>query len=283
MHEIDLLDETFVKNQSYHYHLSIQTGLNGLSFSILDLQTLKYIGLRNYGFENIHDESEVAAYFSVFYKKDELLKLDYKSVSHAFVGDNATIVPSEYFEEKMIQNYYGLNFSEVEHKVVQFNPFHASHIFTVFAYPENLFGMLKGYFPKSKLFHYSTVFLDSIFRESIGSNQIKCYLYFYKDFISIALAEQKQLKYFNTFKTQSITDILYYMVSVFDQYKISTKLTEMLVSTDIENHNEVFENLNKFFGNIRFIAPSSQFTYSYLFDELHLTQYANLFNLALCE
>jgi hypothetical protein len=283
MHEINLLDETFVKNQSHHYNLSIQTGLNGLSFSILDFQNLKYVGLRNYFFDNVDNPNEIAPSFTNVFQKEELLRLNYKSVSHIYVGGGSTLVPAKYFDEQQINDIYKLNFSVSGNHKVMYNALDSGNILNIFSYPETLLKVLNDHFPQCKLYHHSTPFLQNVITESAHLTRPRCYSYLYKGLMTIAIADNKQIIFYNTFIINSITDIVYYLLSVYEQFSMTPKHSDLFVSSDTDEHDEIFENLNKYFKNLRFIIPSKQFTYSYLFDELYLTRYANLFNVALCE
>lgn len=283
MHEINLLDETFVKNQSHHYHMSIQTGLNGLSFSILDLQNLKYVGLRNYFFDNVDNPGEIASSFTNVFQKEDLLRLNYKSVSHIYIGGGSTLVPAKYFDEQQINDVYKLNFSVPGHHQVMHNTLDAGNILNVFAYPDALLKVLNDHFPQCKLYHHSTPFLQHVITGTTHLEKLRCFSYLYKGLLNIAIAENKQILFYNTFVINSITDIVYYLLSVYEQFNMTPKHSDLFISSDTDQHDEIFENLNQYFMNLRFITPSKQFTYSYLFDELYLTRYANLFNVALCE
>lgn len=283
MHEINLLDETFVKNQSHHYHMSIQTGLNGLSFSILDLQNLKYVGLRNYFFDNVDSLNEIEPSFTNIFHKDDLLQLNYKSVSHIYVGGGSTLVPAKYFDEQQINNIYKLNFSGSGNHKVMYNALDAGNIFNIFSYPEALLKVLNDHLPQCKLYHHSSPFLQNVVTESTHLTRPRCFSYLYKGMLNVAIADNKQLLFYNTFIINSISDIVYYLLGVYEQFSMTPKHSDLFISSDTDEHDEIFENLNKYFKNLRFITPSKQFTYSYLLDELYLTQYANLFNVALCE
>lgn len=282
MHEINLLDETFVKNQSHHYHMSIQTGLNGLSFSILDLQNLKYVGLRSYFFDNVDNNNEIASSFANVFQRDDLIGLKYKSVSHIYVGDRSTLVPVNYFDEQQIKETYKLNFPDQGQHTVLYNTLDPD-IRNIFLYPDSLLKVLGEKFSLCKLYHHSTAFLQNIIIESASFTRPRCFSYLYKGMMNIAIADNKRLLFFNTFIINNITEIVYYLLSIYEQFGMVPKHSDLFISSDTLEHDEIFANLNKYFMNLRFITPSKQFTYSYLFDELYLTRYANLFNLALCE
>jgi hypothetical protein len=282
MYDLNLLDETFIRNLTHQYQLSIQTSLNGLSFSILDLQKLKYIVFRNYPFSSIQNKQEISEYMNLCFKNDDLLTLPYKHINFMYVGERSTLVPSEFFDTKNAESIFKFNYRLDEDSLVFYNQLTPSNIFNVFGIPGNLYKSVTKLFGQINVYHHATSFVRLLVEDSEKSTQPKFYVYLSSELINIGIALKGKLLYFNTFSYQNNTDILYYILSVLEQYKLSPKDTEVYFSSAIEEHDALFEFLNDYLNQIRFIKPSANYTYSYLFDELHLTRYANLFNLALC-
>ena len=77
-------------------------------------------------------------------------------------------------------------------------------------------------------------------------------------------------------------DIVYFVLNVLEQFKLSVMYTDIHISADLDNHEEVFEYLGNYLHQVKFIKPSGKYTYSYMFDESLLTRFTNLFNLSLC-
>ena len=278
MYDLNLLDETLDKNQSQHNHLSIQTSLNGLSFCVLDLIRLKYIAFRHYSeFPGDNFDTGIAEIL----KTDDLLTLPYKSVSHIFVGDKCTLVPSQYFDEQKVSSLFNLVFHSNGNEEIYYNSLN-DNVVSLFGYPANLVQNLRQSFPNVKVFHHTTSFIETLLADSQKITKHKCMVVIHNNILNIGIAHQKRLVFFNTFKVRSNADIIYYILGVLEQFELSPKYTDVFFSADIKNHDELFAFLNDFLHHVKFIKPSDQFSYSYLFDDLHLTRFANLFNIALC-
>jgi hypothetical protein len=283
MHDIDLIDETFSRNLTHNYHLVIQTGLNGLSFAILDLNKLKYVVLRHYPFEGVENNDEIASYLSIIYKQDDLLQLNYKQVSHEFIGNISTLIPQPDFEESKIEDYLHFIYREITNQVIAYNVLSSDKYYNIFSYPTSLHAEIKKCFPGIKLFSHTTSFVEYLISQSLNNTKKLIYVCLNEGLLNIGIAQNAELLFFNAFQYKETSDIVYFILSVLDQYNLSAKLTEVNISADVTNHDELFDFLNNYLGQIHFIKPSQQFSYSYLFDELHLTRFTNLFNLVLCE
>jgi hypothetical protein len=279
MNELHLFDETFDKNQSHNYHLSIQSGMNGLSFCLLDTVRNKYIGFHHYPSQS----NEYVSSLIPIIQADPVLTLSYKSVSHMFVDGRNTLVPTSLFDAKKAAMFYQLSHGQSGCSEILSNQLDNAMAVNIFTYPPDFLIRLKEIYPGIKTFHRSSPFVEALVLHSAKWIRSKCYVSISKSEIDIGIAQMKKLEFYNSFTYKENSDIVYYLLNVLERFKLSNMLTEVYISADVENHDELFEFLNNYFNLIKFIRPSDQYLYSYMFDELQLTRFANLFNLALCE
>ncbi len=279
MNDINLLDETFDKNQSHNYHMSIQTGNDGFSLCLLDTIRNKYIAFQHHPMnKSDHNFEEIISKI----QSDPLLKLPYKSVSHILTDGKSTLVPALFFEEKKEKLIFQFNQVHEDSSEVLFNNLSSAMVVNIFAYPKTYLTKLKEIYPNLKAYHRSSPFIETLVQNSAKWANPKCFVAINKKEIDIGIAQKKKLEFFNSFTYKENTDIVYYILNIIEQFKLSAMETEVYISVDLENHDEIFEFLNNYLNLIKFIHPSDQYTYSYIFDELQLTRFANLFNLALC-
>jgi len=277
MHQINLLDETFDKNQAHHYNLAIQYGLNGLSFCILDTIKNKYIAFRHYP----ETESKLEGLGSLI-TSDDLLTLQYKECFLLFDAGQSTLVPIPFFDESKAADLYKFNLGEADSSVVAFNKLPETIAANIFSYSPSVIQEFKKAHPSISIYHRTSPFIENLVQESARWPRTKCFVSIHKGILDIGLAHLKKLEFFNSFSYKEKTDIVYYILATLESSKLSTTLTDVYISVDMENHDEIFEYLNGFLSHIKFIMPSENFTYSYIFDDLQLTRFANLFNLPLC-
>jgi hypothetical protein len=280
MNDIYLFDETFDKNQSHNYHLSIQTGVSGLSFCILDTVRNKYIGLHHYPIKKI--DYTIADLVSII-QTDPILTLAFKSVSHMSVDGRNTLVPLQLFEAQKEKLFFEFNHDQTDASDILYNQLPSIKAVNIFEYPKDFPAKLREIYPKLKVFHRSTAFIEAFVQHSTRWTHAKCAVIINKEEIDIGIAQTQKLEFFNSFDYKEKTDIIYYILNTLERFKLSPTFTEVYFSANLENHDEIYEFLGRYLNIIKFIQPTDQFIYSYIFDELHLTRFANLFNLALCE
>jgi hypothetical protein len=283
MHDIDLIDDSFLLRLTDTYHLSVQTGLSGLSFAVLDLSKLRYIALRHYPFEGLENFDEIYNYLSVVYHEDNILNRDFKSISHSFVGNRSTIIPQKDFNINNADIFMHFLYTDTEKQVNNYNFLPAIQSYNVFSYPNLLYSNVNELFKNAKLFHHTTSIITSLIADSSNQFGQICNIFLSDGMVHIGIAKNAKLMFFNCFDYKDKSDIAYYILSVLEQFNMPAKSANVNISSDTKDHDEIFDFLNNYLGEIHFIKPSDKFTYSILFDELHLTQFVNLFNLALCE
>jgi hypothetical protein len=279
MKEINLLDETFDNTQAHNYNLFIQTGSDGVSYCLLDVIRNKYVAFRHFPSKN--DDFGIDEVISSI-QSDPVLKLNFKRVSHMLTDGKYTLVPESYFEENKEDSIFQFNQTQEKLSEVFFNNLKEAQAVNIFAYPQYYQGKLKTIFPNLKPYHRSSSFIESLVLNSAKWTHSKCFVLINKHEIDIGIAQKKNLEFSNSFSYKEKTDIVYYILNSLEQFKFSPKFTEVFVSIDLENSDEILDLLKNYLGLIRFIHPFDQYTYSYMFEEKHLIHFANLFNLVLC-
>ena len=281
MQDLNLLDETFDKNQAPHYHLSIQVDLNGITFCVLDTVRNKYTGLRHYALNGVKNWQDISA-MTALLNSDEILKLPYKSTSFMMVEGKSTLVPLELFDSTNPSAIFTLNHTLESGQEILFNTLVHSIAANVFAVPLQVHHTFQNVFPGIKAYHRVSPFIENLIHESGKSGRKKCFVSIHANTMDIGVAHQKKLEFFNTFVYREKSDIIYFILSVLEKFDMPVMTSEVHFACDMEHHETIFDFLHQYLNHIKFIRPSEHFSFSYMFDDVHLTRFANLFNLALC-
>ena len=283
MHDLSLLDETLDINITKSYHVSIQIDLNGFSFCLLDTIRNKYVALKHYSFDTLSEDPEKELR-SVF-EQDEFLKREFKGSKMIFTSRQSTLVPQPLFDKENVRDYFTFNHSlNDNHYGIFFNRLKHADAYVVFAVPLYVPSVVKKYLPDTKLFHQSVPLIENIFlnRKNRKDREI-VWMNISEKLFDIVVIDDKKLKLYNSFSFQDVNDLLYFTLYVFEQEKLDPGDTEIILSGKISKTMKEYEVLRKYIRNLRFDTPSTQFTYSYTFNEIPTHTYLNLLNLYPCE
>jgi hypothetical protein len=244
---------------------------------LFDTIKSKYIAFRHYPEKESKPEN-----LSGLLESDDLLKLPYRETRVMFESGKNTLVPRPFFDETKIELFYNFNLGEDKCSLLHYNLLPEASIFNIFSYPEIAHSKLKKAFPKFEIWHRTSPFIENIVIDSARWHHSKAHVYIHKGILDIGVAHMKKLEFFNTFNFKEHSDIVYFILNILEQFNLSASTTEVHISTDSENHEEIFDYIRNYVQHIKLIRPSEKFTYSYVFDEFQLARFANLFNLGLC-
>lgn len=276
---LELFDETLDINATENYEMSVQASLDGLSFCILDTIRNKYILIRSF----TPDDNR---YFTTdqvgdIISKDDFLTKRYKKIYIVFPSFKSTLIPSALFDPARKDDYFAFNHVSAESEVILNNKLSNPDSFLVFAVSKTLKDLISNIYPGVHLLHHIKPLVENILhtRKSAGENYICVHIE--RDFFSIIIYSDNTLKFSNTFSYRNISDILYFILNVFNNLGLKQEETIHL-SGQTERYDELFSNLSLYIRTVKFAEPAGSFTFSYVFNDMDIHRYINLFSAVNC-
>ena len=277
---LELFDETLDINSTGNYELSVQGSPDGLAFSILDTIRNKFIMIR--AFEPDENKYFSATNINELINKDDFLNRRYKKVNLIIPSQKFTLVPTALYDPGKKEEYFNLNHSNDDHDPIITNRIEDPDSYLVFAVRDpfsSLFtGIYPGIFPahqlKPLLYHVAHA------RKSTHGNYI--HLHVERDYFNIIVGDSNSLKFCNAFIYRNISDIMYYVLNVLKNLGISQEET-IFFSGNTEKYDDLSSGIAMYIRTVKFAEPSGKFTFSYVFNDLELQRYLNLFNIVNCE
>lgn len=288
-----LVDKSFDISKSGSYHLSIQISNTGLAYCVLDLERNKYLAI-----ENIRCNSALAATsLSVEAKKtfDEnaVLKSKFKSVSAAYINNQATLVPSTIFDEKRAGEFLQLNLDDKKTTDVLVTTTDSDREFgkdllnelnsvNLYYFSEEAKSLLQSEYQNITIMHHSSILIRSALLRYKNQHKKKLLIHFHKDSFEVMVIDNNQLKIYNSFNYQTKEDFVYYILFACEQLSLNPELIETEVFGELDKHSEYYSMLYTYIRNITISKRPGDFEYSYQFEDLPGHYYYNLFSQYLC-
>lgn len=282
MVELELIDETFDKDRTEVYELSIQACLNGFSFAIKDTIRNTFIVLISKPFTNqvynhdiwVDHVSETVSNYPFFSQK-------YKKVLFTYSHSAIAMVPEVFFEEKKAKELF-----ELSHTLPEYCELHCkqhnngSGFIQIFSLPYALTSSwlkiqpdTKFLNPISPLLCYSDISKNnSLLQVLIDDREIKLVLHENGSFIS-----------FNSFQYLNVTDAVYYILSFCKALKEEISFIKVNVAGESSINNDLIKTLQDYFTIVHSDSHygSSHFSYQLL---RYRNKFFSLFNSSMvCE
>ncbi|MFH1004611.1 MAG: DUF3822 family protein [Bacteroidota bacterium] len=278
-----ITDESFSLENVKDYHLSLLLQPEGLSYAMLDMINNKYLAAEFISFEKTkHFNTAVKNIEEIFKNEQSLLyKLSstkkIKSASLCIAHPSFTLIPSPLFEEGKESDYLKFNLlSEVGEKI-SYDILRNANARNIYVLPNSIRIIFRQYFPQLKIFHHTSVLIEGLLMQYKGSTSKKIFANFHQSYFEIVLLNGSELMFCNTFPYQNPEDVAYYLFFIFEQMKLNSDSTELVLSGHIDKISGIHSLLYNYIRNVRFASRPEGFNYSYKFDEISSHQFWSLF------
>lgn len=251
------------------YHLSIQLGLTGFSFSILDLARNKYMVLKSFSFLKRKTATEVLITLEKILLEENILNQPFKTVNIAYYGKKAVLVPRPLFDKEKAKEFLRYNAEITESENIFFDPFKNIEAVNVFAFGPEFETWIKSHFPTAKIIHYSTSLIDNLLglnKNTLTSAALFVHVGEYS--FDVVLIDKKELLYYNSFDYQSSEDFVYFLLFVCEQLKLNPENVPLKLLGEIEKNSALYAVICKYIRDVDFIERNDSFQYSYGFYEI---------------
>ena len=276
----DLIDETFDVNSSLNYELTMQISSAGFAYCILDTIRNRYVLLRLRAPDD--NKAMTAEKTEETIISDSFLTARFKKINLILPSQKSTLVPFPLFDPLKKEEYFSLNLVKDENEIVLYNKIADPDAFVIFSVPEWLINLTGRYFPSVKPCHHATPLIDQAMHLSRNESGQLVQVHLERDYFNLLVLEQGSLKFYNTFVYKNINDIMYYLFNICKTMGIKRE-ENVWFSGLTSGNDELSSQVQEYLRNIKFMIPSGNFSFSYVFNELELHRYLNLFSITRCE
>jgi hypothetical protein len=277
---LELFDETLDINSTENYELSVQMSPDGFAFAILDTIRNKYVLLRS-------TEPDDNKYFTTdsisdLISKDDFLTRKYKKVNMVMPSPKFTIVPAPLFDPAKKEEYFSFNLNRDDDDVIIANKIQDPDAYSVFSVNRSLSGVASHFWPAIFPVHHTKPLLSQLAHYTKSISGFYVHVHIEKEFFNILVYDHGTLKFSNTFSYRNISDILYFVLNVFKSMGINHDET-LHFSGHTGKYDDIWSGFAMYIRNLKFTEPAGSFTFSYVFNEIGLHRFINLFSVASCE
>jgi hypothetical protein len=277
---LELFDETLDINSTENYELSLQVSPDGFSFCILDTIRNKFVLIRAF-------EPDENKYFNTdkineLFNNDDFLSRRYKKVNIVMPSKKYTIVPTPLFDPGKKDEYFKFNHTSDDNNLILSNKLTDPDAFLIFSLLNPFYELINSIFPGVLPYHHIKPLLDHIShkRKSVSGNYI--HIHVEREFFNLIIFNGNMLKFCNSFNYRNISDILYFVLNVFKNLDINQEET-IHFSGLTEKYDDLISTFSIYIRHIKFAEPSGNFTFSYVFNDMEIHRYLNLFSVVNCE
>lgn len=250
------------------YDLYIQLHINRLNICVFDTEGNQCLLFESYDFNEIDSDASVLDCLKAIWESNHLLTSGFwHKVICVHSNRDFVFIPYEHYNEEAAHNYLMLNcqFDKNAHDLQHIKHYELD---AVCYFPVNK--AIDAWFNEQykniaiQHAHFNSCFLHGLLANECNKISISIH----PELMSIALLENKQLKFINSFPYDNINDILYFALFVFDELKVSTEDTPVVVWSNEDELDEVTGLLRKYIRSVEVGERPGSLVFPEEFNEL---------------
>ncbi len=279
----EIVENNFVKKYTDTYDLSILVGMDRFSFLVSDPQQ-NILLLRSHPFlPEVKNLGQLSNQLKEIYINDDLLKQSYGSVRIGLVNQKNTLIPSDLFVADQKEVYLKNMLPALKEDTVFADDLRPLGMVNVYAANTFFVDQLSGYFPNAKINHASASLI--LGHRKIAENRTgrQICLNVRQGLLQISLFDNKELLFYNSFLYESSQDFIYYVMLVFDQFKLKPEGNTVHISGQIIKDSEIYHLLFRYIRHLEMMPVPDYYKLGTKGKDIRDYQYFDLFSLKLCE
>lgn len=284
MKELSLIDKSYNKEKRYSHFVSIQLNLNRFSFSVFDILLKKFIEYKSINIDfSLENTKESCTKFGELLKSEFDTTKQYEQIACLIETSKATLVPDALFSKDKKDTYFQFNHDTDKSESIYYDNLKNSENVNIYSFQKCLINSLQQFFPRIKIFHQSSVFMEEIFfRNKKKLINTKCFVLVNTDYFAILVLSPSKIILYNTFFYKEAGDFVYFILNTYEQLRLNPEIHAIEFYGNINKNSDIYFNLKKYIKNIKFANCENEFVISPDLVNIHSHNLLNHYFLFKC-
>jgi len=253
MHEIKVVDESFDLKFATHYDISIQVGLDGFSFCILDVHQNKFVYFRHIPLI-VGKLQFLVRKIETIFEQEEPLNATFRQTFINYSTNKSTLIPKEYSELSQIHQITDLTNQINRVEEIGTNALPGTNYNLVYCYPKELISLLNRKYTGFHFRHKSIALVNSALNQR-NTKKKSLLINFEKKYIRMVAFGSTGILLYNSFYYKTETDFLYYTLNICQSLSLNSENDEILIGGYVADDSNFIRLLKKYFNNVHFLKP----------------------------
>lgn len=277
----EIVEFAFSPNTTQTYELSLLVGADSIYYLVNDAQ-LNVLALKSFHFDHRREKSATAHLNAVFIE-DEMLKLPYRTTKIVFTTPHFTLVPSKFYDSKSRLAYFEniTTLNGQEHFDVDIIKNIESH--NVYLVENALVDALKATFPQAHYHHYMTPLIQGYQKVATNREGRQVFANVRDGQVQVLFFDGQDLVFANSFPYKTSQDLVYFILNVYEQFKLNPEVTPLSISGSLTEDSDIFKVIYRYIRYISFVNTPPYFRFGQQFTGIPQHFYFDLFSIKLCE
>ena len=243
-------DNTFRK-------LSIQVGLNGLSFCVLDTISNKILAFEKIVFKTPSTPYLMLKELKGILNQREDIGKDFSEVVVIHKNNLFALVPKPLFNVEELPNYLKFNAKIMANDHIAHDEIPNQDIINVYVPYTNINNYIFDLFGEFEFKHSGTVLITMLLNQTKTSPEPVCYVQVSDKEMEMVVISEKKLLFYNQFEYKTKEDFLYYLLFGLEQLQMDLEKIQLKLFGGIEEGDTIYNLCYQYVRHISVFVPNS--------------------------
>lgn len=241
--------------------LSIQAGLSGLSFFVLDRFSKIIVDVIVENFSKQQTPDQLLKAVKTAFNRNDTLQQSFSKVQIIHDNEMQTLVPSALFEEAHLSDYLKYNTKIFKTDFITYDVIQNKDAMLVYIPFVNVNNYIFERFGSFEYKHSATVLIDKILQLEKNNNQKKLYINIQKTHFELIALDGNSFQLFNRFEYKTREDFIYYILFIAEQLDFNPENFKCILIGAVEDNDDLFSIAYKYIRHVS-LLPISNMRYN---------------------
>lgn len=238
--------------QNSNLELSIQVSLNGLSFSILNRNTLTIRNIKHFNFLKKETPFYTLTRLKKVFEEEECLKANFSKVLVIHQNQLSTIVPNAIFEPEALADYLKFNAKILQTDFVTYDEIKPNKSVNVYVPYVNINNYIFERYGAFTYKHATTILIENLLQHQTNDSNSKMVVNVISNRFDLLIIKKNKLEFYNSFDFNSKEDFLYYILFTAEQLKLDPETFQLEMIGAIKKDDELYAIAYKYIRHVSF-------------------------------
>ncbi|HOY16661.1 MAG TPA: DUF3822 family protein [Haliscomenobacter sp.] len=253
----DIVEDNYSPHISALCKLSILFGMDSFSYAVVDNQQ-KIQAYQHYTLErDANGELDWAGFLATLHSPREMLTRNYRSVRAVVASPVFTLVPAQWYRVEEKLTYLQHLTTPSAQTIVQADVIPGYPMNAVYEIPNAAQAWLSNLQPEAEFVHCVSA-LAPLLRSRLETPH-NVAAYFGPNRVFIFYFHEGQLVFCNSFSYQTARDALYFLLLVFDQFRLGTEYTPLWIMGHYTEQGELHRQIKRYIKSLQYVPLPAGF------------------------
>nr|WP_299383507.1 DUF3822 family protein [Allomuricauda sp.] len=236
--------------------LSIQVGLNGLSFCVLDTISNQILAFERVVFKTTSTPYLLLKELKSVLNQNSVSGTQFSEVVVIHKNGLYSLVPKTLFKKKELANYLKFNAKIMANDHIAYDEMEKHDLVNVYVPFANVNNHIFDLFGTFEFKHSGTVLITTLLNQNRNTSKPVCYVHVSEKELEIVVILDKKLRFYNLFEYKTAEDFLYYLLFSLEQMQVDLEQVQLKLFGLIEEGDAVFELCTNYIREVSVFVPT---------------------------